>query len=149
MLAVLLAAGCSLLAGDLSSVKTVYLLPMSNGLDQYLAIRLTSVGAVQVVTDPLKADAIFTDRIGAGFEQIMKDLYNPKQKSDGKIENDEPTKPAMQPSSHGRGSLFLVDRQSRIVLWSTFEKPKSSTADDMNQVAMKIVEELGKSRKGK
>ncbi len=30
---------------------------------------------VQVVTDPQKADAILTDRIGAGFEQKLDDLY--------------------------------------------------------------------------
>src|SRR5678809_764458 len=46
-------------------VKTVYLLPMAGGLDQYLALQLTSGGVLQVVTDPKKADAILTDGIGA------------------------------------------------------------------------------------
>ena len=56
-------------AGDFRSVKTVYLLPMANGLDQYLASRLTSESVFQVVTDPKKADAVLTDHVGEGFEQ--------------------------------------------------------------------------------
>ena len=35
----------------------MYLLPMPNGLDQYLANRLTKVAFFQVVTDPKTADA--------------------------------------------------------------------------------------------
>jgi hypothetical protein len=148
-LAVFLASSLSVMAADLSAVKTVYLLPMSSGLDQYLAIRLTRDGAFQVVTDPQKADAIFTDRIGSNFEQTLKDLYSPPKKQDGKLENDDFSKPSMQPLSHGRGSLFLVDRESRVVVWSTFAKPRSANADDMNGLATKIVEQLDKSRKGK
>ena len=51
-------------AAGLDDIKTVYLLPMTNGFDQYLAIRLTTGVVLQVVTDPEKADAILTDRIG-------------------------------------------------------------------------------------
>src|SRR5215831_4514427 len=72
---------CSLAFGetgpDPRQAKTVYLLPMGNGLDQYLADRLTREGLYTVVTDPTKADAIFTDRIGQSFEQAMKELYQP------------------------------------------------------------------------
>ena len=39
---------------DLGEFKTVYILPMSNGLDQFLAIKLTSGSVMQVVTDPTK-----------------------------------------------------------------------------------------------
>ncbi len=42
---------------EVAGVKTVYVLPMTGGLDQYLAFRLTSEGVLQVVTDPAKADA--------------------------------------------------------------------------------------------
>ena len=56
-------------------VKTVYLLPMAGGLDQYLALQLTSGGVLQVVTDPKKADAIFTDGIGARLEDSLSELY--------------------------------------------------------------------------
>ena len=53
---------------EVFGVKTVYLLPMASGLDQYLALQLTSSGVLQVVTDPKKADAILTDGIGARLE---------------------------------------------------------------------------------
>jgi len=147
LLTAFLAAGLSLMAGDLSSVKSVYLMPMSGGLDQYLAVRLTSGGGgMQVVTDPQKADAIFTDRIGSNFEQSLQDMYGEKKKSDGKLSADDFAKPASQPGSRGKGSLFLVDRQSRVVLWSVYALPKSRDADEMNHLAMKIAEQLGKDR---
>lgn len=144
-------------AGDLSGVKTVYLLPMSAGLDQYLAVRLTSTGAFQVVTDPQQADAVFTDRIGSNFEQILKDTYAAKSseksadaKSDGKLDDqNNVAKPTMQPLSRGKGSLFLVDRKTHVVLWSMFAKPKSSQAEDMNELATHIAAQIGKDRKAK
>lgn len=58
-----------------AQIKTVYLLPMSRGMDQYLANRLTRGGVVQVVTDPKKADALLTDHLGAAFEASVKELY--------------------------------------------------------------------------
>ncbi len=59
----------------LTQVHKVYLLPMTNGMDQYLANRLTSLGLFQVVTDPKKADAVFTDRIGEAFESIQAEWF--------------------------------------------------------------------------
>ncbi len=63
------------LAAQLNTIQTVYLFPMGSGLDQYLANRLTSQGVLQVVTDPLKADGVFTDRLGEGFEARFTELY--------------------------------------------------------------------------
>ena len=59
----------------LSEVQTIYVLPMSSGMDQYLASRLTRGHILQVVADPAKADAILTDHLGAAFEASLKDLY--------------------------------------------------------------------------
>ena len=60
---------------EIPGVKTVYLLPMAGGLDQYLALQLTSAGVLQVVNDPKKADAILTDAIGARLEETLTGLY--------------------------------------------------------------------------
>src|SRR2546426_11923622 len=68
-----------ILAADLSSVRSVYLMPMYRGLDQYLANRLTNEHVFQVVTDPKLADTIFTDRIGEGF-QMQLEILIPKEK---------------------------------------------------------------------
>jgi hypothetical protein len=138
---------------ELGEIKTVYLLPMSRGLDQFLAERLTSQQVLQVVTDPKKADAIFTDRVGANFEQSIEELYDAKKeevKSSDKVE-DLVTyqRPAMQPLSRGKGNIFLVDRESKSVLWSTFVEPKTSNSKDMNQIADQVSDKLAKARKKK
>lgn len=57
--------------------RTVFLMPMSRGLDQFIANRLTRMHVMRVVTDPAKADTIFTDQVGASLEERLKDLYPP------------------------------------------------------------------------
>lgn len=76
----MLAAGIAGAAagGEIADVKTVYVLPMSNALDQFLAIRLTTGNVLQVVTDPQKADAILTDHLGAGLDKQLDNLYGAK-----------------------------------------------------------------------
>jgi hypothetical protein len=148
LLCVLFAAALTLAAQSLSGVKTVYLLPMSGGLDQHLAVSLTTGAVLQVVTDPDKADAIFTDTIGVSFEDRLKDLYqSSNKKTDGKT--DDYTKPTMSPLSRGKGDIFLVDRKSHVVLWSMYATPKSSDSSDMNKLAEKIAAQFQKDRKGK
>lgn len=132
----------------LANVKTVYLLPMSNGLDQYLAVRLTTAGVLDVVTDPKKADAVFTDHIGADFEQTFNDLFGAKAKDKDSAAEDSGT-PAIHSLSRGKGSVFLVDRRTREVLWSMYARPKSAQSDDMNDLAKKIASALEKDRKQK
>jgi hypothetical protein len=149
-----LAAGLYLMAADpsadLSHVKTVYLMPMSGGLDQYLAIRLSGGATFQVVTDPKKADAIFTDRIGTGFEKSLQDLVAPpKTKDDGKLASADFTQATSQSFSKGKGSLFLVDRQSHVVVWSIYAKPKNNESEELNRLAAKIADQLGKDRAAK
>jgi hypothetical protein len=64
-------------AAELSAGRTVYLMPMGRGLDQFIANRLTRMHVMQVVTDPAKADTVFTDQVGASLEGRLKDLYPP------------------------------------------------------------------------
>ena len=72
-------AGSLAWSQGLSAVHKVYLLPMSKGLDQYLANRLISEHVLEVVTDPKLADAVFTDRIGNSFEAQWSDLVRPPE----------------------------------------------------------------------
>jgi|HubBroStandDraft_2_1064218.scaffolds.fasta_scaffold688013_1 hypothetical protein len=137
------AAVMTLPAADLGEFKTVYLLPMSNGLDQFLAIKITSAAVMQVVTDPKKADAILTDHIGTSFEQKMDELFGKKDK------DDDSSKTGMMNASRGRGAIFLVDRKTRDVIWSAYERPKSTAPDDLSHTADKIAQKLEKDRKGK
>jgi hypothetical protein len=133
---------------DTPEIKTVYLLPMAGGLDQYLAIRLTTGLILQVVTDPQKADAILTDRIGTAFEQKLDELYTepPKRDDQDSLSSDTP-KPTMQPLSRGKGAIFLVDRKTRNVVWSTYARAKNTNPDDLNHLADRIASRLAKDRK--
>jgi len=135
---------------QVSGIKNVYVLPMSGGLDQFLALRLAAGGVLQVVTDPQKADVILTDRIGGHFEQTYQEMFAPKPtEKDKKDGNAEFAHPGMQPLRSARGAVFLIDRSTRNVLWSTFELSKNSTPEEMNRTAGKIVDQLAKSQKGK
>lgn len=139
---------------QLDAVHTVYLLHMTNSLDQYLANRLTSTGLLQVVTDPQKADAIFTDAIGEGFEAQMETLYPPpnKKKADKDSETDTAYGDAGQrfgSSPKGRGTVFLVDRRTRNVIWSVYSPIRGSRPDDTERRADNITKKLQSALKPK
>ena len=144
---------------QLAKVQSVYILSMSNGMDQFLANRLTSTGVFQVVADPQKADAILTDRLGEGFEDKMRDLYPappvPKKADDEDKEgkaaspsappiNQWRSAPVQSTWSRGRGNIFLVDRRSLGVIWSLYERPRSSSPDELSRAATKVVDRLKK-----
>ncbi|MCW5979281.1 MAG: hypothetical protein KIT09_14495 [Bryobacteraceae bacterium] len=162
-LAGLLAAclACAADPADLGNIRAVYLLPMSNGLDQYLANQLTRHGVFEVVTDPLRADALFTDEIGQRFERQVQELYPPPPKPPQPKEDEGEAAPAKDARSgqfgdivgdvepvplstfgRGKGNLFLVGRESRRVLWSTYHRPKNASTRELNSAAEKIVGQL-------
>jgi len=150
----LLALPLAAAAPELAQIKSVYVLPMSSSLDQYVIDRIVSHGQFVVVTDPQKADAIFTDRVGESFDNKLDDILTPK--AEKKKKEEEASKDPMGGQvirltsfSKGRGTVFLVDRQSRNVLWSTYAKPKTSSPDDLHRVADQIVDRLEKAHKGK
>jgi len=149
----ILLAGAALAVADsspgLKEVHAVYLLPMAGGLDQLLAVRLTHHGLFEVVTDPAKADAVFTERIGANFEEAFKELYDSKAAKEAKDKDDGYTKPASKPMGQSKGSLFLVDRKNRNVVWSIYEKPPSSGVTDLHRFANRVGDQLEKDIKGK
>ncbi|HYP15168.1 MAG TPA: hypothetical protein VEQ63_14660 [Bryobacteraceae bacterium] len=162
--AALLLAAPVLWAADpsLLQVKTVYLMPMGSGLDQYLAGQLTAESVFQVVTDPALADAVLTDRLGTSFEQSFAQLYPstippppaeaakteavkppPASDSIGSMLAGLPDAPARVSSfSRGRGNIFLVDRKTRRVLWSDFRRPKNARPDEVNRTAGRFVDRL-------
>lgn len=139
-------------AAGLGDVKTVYLLPMSGGLDQYLASQLTTESVLQVVTDPQKADAVLTDHLGQTFEQSLTDLYGAKSKEkDAEPAEDKGAtfaKSGMQ-GKRGRGTIFLVNRRTHDVLWSVYELPKDNRPEGLKRSAGRITEKLARTIKGK
>lgn len=170
----LLLFGCSAAlacAADLANAHTVYVLPMSRGLDQFLANRLTNGHLLQVVTDPKLADVIFTDRIGDAFlaqletispspEPDPEPVAKPADKASDKASDkapERPVNPMLAPtvnklsnpalaSNFGRnkGTLFLVDAKTREVIWSTYDPPKGYGNKEMDHTAGDIVSRLKK-----
>jgi hypothetical protein len=150
--ALLMSSG--LCAAGLGDIKTVYLLPMSSGLDQYLAQKLTAGAVLQVVTDPQKADVVLTDHLGESFEQSLADIYQTKSKADDKTAEATEDKGATFARSgmqgkRGRGTIFLVNRRTHEVLWSVFELPKDNRPAGLRHSAGRISDQLAKSIKAK
>jgi hypothetical protein len=156
---------------QLKQVNTVYILAMGSGMDQYLANRLTTLGVFQVVTDPQQADAIITDRLGEPFETKFKELYPPpappappappppakdakddkdsksvvpvdKTTKDDKDKPDESGARRVGSFSRSRGNIFIVDRKSKNVIWSVYDRPKDSSPGEMSKTAERVVKRL-------
>jgi hypothetical protein len=123
-----------------SARRSVYVLPMAGGLDQYLAQWISSGHAMRVVADPKIADVVLTDRLDAGFEQALVEMRSTDQKTDDK--DDTRTHVPFR-SSRARGTIFLVDAKSHTVLWSDYEKVSVSRSNDvLNQEAERIAKKL-------
>lgn len=132
----------------LAGAKNVFLTPMPGGLEQYVALHLTEGGVLQVVTDSSKADVVMLDRIGEDLRATLAELDpKPAAAQTGKAGEVVFAKPNMRPLARTRGTVFLVDRKSGDVLWSTLEQPKSSAVHDLDAAAKRIVEKLAKARK--
>lgn len=156
---------------ELLKVKSVYLLPMANGMDQYLANALQASNLYVVVTDPASADAIFTDSIGPAFERKWKEIYPPQEvpqetaeKTEKKDEEQAEEKAAEKAEEardnqgsavplssfrRGRGVVFLVERRSKQVVWSTFAPNKDVRPATIDKTAQAIASRLKKDLAGK
>jgi hypothetical protein len=136
----ILALLTGLASAQYAGPKTVYILPMAAGLDQYVAQWLTKDHIMQVVADPKTAEVVMTDRLGEAFEQKMKQIHPDTDKNDKK--SDETT-PHTFRSTKPQGTIFLVDAKSRQVLWSDYQKPPRSNSDsDLNHAAEQIARKL-------
>ena len=134
ILAVFATLACAQNAGP----KTVYILPMSAGLDQYLAQWLTKDHIMQVVADPKAADVVMTDRLGEAFEEKMKEI----RPDDDKKKKDDDTHNGYR-SSTPHGTIFIVDAKTRHVLWSDYQKPPRTNSDsELNRTAEQIAKKL-------
>jgi len=160
-----------------SNVHTVYIMPMQHGLDQYIANQLTREHVLDVVADPARADALFTDRLGEPLETELEKLHptpkppeqkeqtasdkakdSPDKEKDTAGGKDKPAGPktyreAEPPHTstlgRGKGTLFLVDTHSRVILWSVYEKPTLSNPAHLDGTAKRVVSRLKLDLAGK
>jgi len=164
LILLLAVSGAMALSGaDLTGVHTVYVMPMAHGFEQFLANTLTNEHVFVIVTDPKKADAVFTDQIGAGLQDkldVMLTVPPPPEKTDtAAVAKDDPKahksslvdpeNKLQNPSAnstigHGKGTFFVVDTKSRQVLWSTYELPRDSTSKESDRISSAIVSRLRK-----
>lgn len=138
----------------LEAMRTVYLLPMSSGFDQYLANQLTRQNVFEVVLDPALADSVLTGQLGKTFEDKLKELYpapEPEpavkdgERADDAAGAERKDVPAFQQASsfaRGRGNVFLVDPRSQRVLWSTHLLPKNASPAELDKAARNVVKRL-------
>jgi hypothetical protein len=126
---------------ELSRVHTVYIMAMANGLDQFLANRFTNAGVLWVVLDPARADAILTDRLDEEFWKWLNMRY-PASRTSPPTADDLRPKNLDQPPGPIRGTIFLVDPKTGLVLWSAYDQARKGSPDEMDQVAARVTKRL-------
>ena len=129
--------------------RTVYILPMANGLDRHLASRLTSSGAVWVVLDPENADAVLTDRVDEAFWAWSNARYKPAAKPNAVLNDDDHSKYERSRMGGYRGTVFLVDPRNGVVLWSIYEPTTDTSPNALDQAAVHVAVNLKKSLNAK
>lgn len=121
--------------------RSVYVLSMPGGMDQFLASALAREHVAHVVTDAAIADTFLTDTLGAGFERRLEEIRPPREKAD----KEQQARPVFH-SNYPKGTIFLVDAKSRQVIWSDYQKaPKNRSASAMNRAADRIAKKLRES----
>jgi hypothetical protein len=130
--------------------RTVYIIPMANGLDRHLASRLTSSAVVWVVLDPENADAVLTDKVDPAFWAWSNAHYKSAGKPSNAILNDEDRSRYERPRIGGyRGTIFLVDPRNGVVLWSIYEPTPDPSPNALDQAAVHVAVNLKKSLNAK
>ncbi len=140
---------------QLQNVGRVYLWPMSNAFDQYLAQQMTAEGVFEIVVDPKLAGAVMTEKIDNTFLQALDELFpsgdaagkkegaGEKAKGGDGLQGDfRASRPANHPKAAPRGTLFLVDITSRKVIWSTYLKEFPADPDQLHKQARGVVGKL-------
>jgi hypothetical protein len=134
--------------------RTVYILEMTNGLDQHLSNRLTSSRVMWVVLEPASADAVLTESLDEAFWSWLARTYprpgaaapaapgaNATETTPAAPQGGRGPSPAMA-SFKRAGMVFLVDPRTRVVLWSAWENPKNPSAIQLGHTAERIANQL-------
>lgn len=132
---------------QLRDAQPVYFWPMQHSFDQYLAEAVHGAEALTVTFDPKRAKAIMTERIDAPFLHAIEELFPTEEaetdEKDDSIEGDfEVARTKNRPQARPRGTLFLVDIQTRRVIWSTYLGELEPEPKDLHKEALRVVEEI-------
>lgn len=137
---------CGLAAGAQTYLsprfQTVFILSMANSFDQYLASRLTSGRVLWVVLQPSNADAVLTETLDEDFWNWLEKTYPAPAGTTAPNGGEGAYRNGYPPSVKHRGTIFLIDPRKRVVLWSTYELPRSSTPGELDRSAVRITSQL-------
>jgi hypothetical protein len=137
---------CSLLLSDNARLsprfQTVYLTQMANEMDQHLASRLTSSRTLWVVLDPASADAILTDSLDDSFWNWLAQTYPATATGNGGASPRGTAARSGAQATRHRGTIFLVDPRTRLVLWSAYDLPKNATPAELDRAATRLTSQL-------
>jgi hypothetical protein len=136
-------------AGDFQlqlKTRTVYIVPMANGLNSHIASRLTSSGVVRVVLEPESAEAVLTDRVDEAFWAWSTMHYKAAGKnSNVALRDDDRFRFEHLSIGPYRGTLFLVDPRNGLILWSVYEPTPNTASNALDLAAAHIAASLKKS----
>ena len=140
---------CAILSGSefhlQLKTRTVYILPMANGLERHLASRLTSSDVVWVVLDPENADAVLTDKVDDAFWAWANAHFKASGKPSNAHLNVEDASIYERPRAGTyRGTVFLVDPRNGVVLWSMYQPTVDSSPNALDQAAVHVAINLKK-----
>lgn len=153
-LALLAASALPAAAADLSSAGPVYLWPMRGALDQYLASELTAKSLLTVTVDPATARTVMTDRVDQTFLEGMSEIFDrseekaaEQEESPASIESGalQVQRPPNAPQGRSQGTIFLVDVETRQVLWSMFIGELDNRPKKLHGEAEDVVSNLRKA----
>jgi hypothetical protein len=121
--------------------RTVYIMAMSNSLDQHLASRLSSGHILWVVLEPSSADAVLTDSLDDAFWTWLQRNYPASNSGDG-ADRPRTSRHDVPPGGPFRGTIFLVDPRKRLVLWSAYEFPRDASPSGLDRTATRLTNQL-------
>lgn len=132
---------------QLRDSQPVYFWPMQHSFDQYLAEAVNGADALTVTFDPKRAKAIMTERIDAPFLHAIEELFPTEEadveETDDSIEGEfELSRTKNRPLGRPQGTLFLVDVETRRVIWSTYLGELEPDSKDLHKEALRVVEEI-------
>lgn len=96
-------------SSSLSSVRTIYVIPMKDRLEHFLTNELVKWGHFEVILNPRQADALLSDTTEVDIKNLMT--------AEAKIR---------KTTARTRGTAFLIDLKTERVLWSVAKKPSES-----------------------
>jgi hypothetical protein len=118
--------------------------PFEKKLDLLYGVRKKLGDVVKVEEDedekPEKTEKTADSDDKSARDKAAKEMKDKVAKMKAESENDQGVR--VSSFGRGKGTFFLVDRGTRSVIWSIYEKPKSTTPDELNKTAEKVVNHL-------